>query len=80
MLQRLSVDAYGIEIREGLLDAMRKRHTYGATDNIILDVRMDRVPAISLFEKFGFKLSRSRDINDRRMLDFYMDLYSEPGT
>lgn len=47
---------------------------------VILDVRMDRVPAISLFEKFGFKLSRSRDINDRRMLDFYMDLYSEPGT
>lgn len=25
--------------REGLLDAFRKRHTYGATDNIILDVR-----------------------------------------
>ncbi|MEX2261242.1 MAG: hypothetical protein WD696_04790 [Bryobacteraceae bacterium] len=26
--------------REGLLDAMRKRHSYGATDNIILDYRM----------------------------------------
>ena len=26
--------------RQGILDAMRKRHTYGATDNIILDVRM----------------------------------------
>jgi hypothetical protein len=25
--------------REGLLDAIRKRHTYGATDNIILDFR-----------------------------------------
>ena len=36
--------------REALVDAMRKRHTYAATDNIILDVRMgdaimgDRVP------------------------------------
>jgi hypothetical protein len=25
--------------RKGLLDAMRKRHTYAATDNIVLDVR-----------------------------------------
>jgi hypothetical protein len=26
--------------RQGILDAFRKRHTYGATDNIILDTRM----------------------------------------
>ncbi|HEV8129798.1 MAG TPA: hypothetical protein VGQ81_00985, partial [Acidobacteriota bacterium] len=26
--------------REGLLDAMRRRHSYAATDNIVLDVRM----------------------------------------
>ena len=26
--------------REGLVDAMRKRHTYAATSNIILDFRM----------------------------------------
>ncbi len=26
--------------REGLLNAMRKRHSYGATDNIVLDYRM----------------------------------------
>ncbi len=26
--------------RQGILDAIRKRHTYGATDNIVLDVRM----------------------------------------
>jgi hypothetical protein len=26
--------------RQGVLDAIRKRHTYGATDNIILDVHM----------------------------------------
>jgi hypothetical protein len=25
--------------REGLLDAVKKRHCYGATDNIVLDVR-----------------------------------------
>jgi hypothetical protein len=26
--------------REGMIDAMKKRHSYGATDNIILDYRM----------------------------------------
>jgi hypothetical protein len=26
--------------RQGLMDAMKKRHTYAATDNVILDVRM----------------------------------------
>ena len=26
--------------REGILDAIRRRHTYGATDNIVLEVRM----------------------------------------
>ncbi len=28
--------------RKGLVEAMKKRHTYAATDNIILDVRMDK--------------------------------------
>jgi hypothetical protein len=27
--------------KQGLIDAMRQRHSYGATDNIILDYRMD---------------------------------------
>lgn len=47
---------------------------------VILDVRIEREPAIKLFEKFGFALSRSRDIEGRKMLDFYLDLYREPGT
>ena len=28
--------------RQGILDAVRKRHTYGATDNILLEVRAGR--------------------------------------
>ncbi len=28
--------------RQGILDAIRKRHAYGATDNIVLDVRMGK--------------------------------------
>lgn len=45
---------------------------------IVLDVRVERQPAIQLFEKFGFYLARSREQDGRRTLDFFVDLYSEP--
>ncbi|MCH7797304.1 MAG: GNAT family N-acetyltransferase [Planctomycetes bacterium] len=45
---------------------------------VSLDVRIERGPAIALFEKFGFQLNRTREVNGRRMLDFYLDLYREP--
>lgn len=45
---------------------------------VILDVRIERGPAISMFEKFGFLLARTRDIDGRKLLDFYVDLYREP--
>ena len=45
---------------------------------IILDVRVERQPAIQLFEKFGFYLARTREQEGRRTLDFFVDLYSEP--
>lgn len=46
---------------------------------VILDTRIEREPAIRLFEKFGFVLSRTRDHNGRKLLDFYIDLYRDPG-
>ncbi len=46
---------------------------------VSLDVRIERGPAIALFEKFGFTLNRSREVNGRRLLDFYLDLYREPN-
>ena len=45
---------------------------------VILDVRIERGPAIALFEKFGFQLNRTREIDGRKMLDFYIDIYREP--
>lgn len=44
---------------------------------VVLDVRIERGPAIALFEKFGFVLARTREIDGRKMLDFYVDLYRE---
>lgn len=45
---------------------------------VILDTRIEREPAIRLFEKFGFALSRTREIHGRKLHDFYIDLYREP--
>lgn len=47
---------------------------------IVLDVRIDRGPAISLFEKFGFQHARTRRIDGRELMDFYLDLYRDPSS
>ncbi len=44
--------------RQGILDAIHKRHTYGAMDNIILDVRMG-----NHFMGDEFKLSKGQPIH-----------------
>ena len=45
---------------------------------IVLDVRIERGPAIELFKKFGFFRSRTRETDDHKLLEFYVDLYNEP--
>ena len=45
---------------------------------VVLDVRIERAPAIAILQKCGFTLSRSREIDGRKTLDFYMNLYSQP--
>jgi ribosomal protein S18 acetylase RimI-like enzyme len=42
---------------------------------ITLDTFMEREPAIKLFEKFFFNLSRTRKIGEKELLYFYLDLY-----
>jgi ribosomal protein S18 acetylase RimI-like enzyme len=55
--------------------AFCKHHGYL---KVVLDVRIERGPAIALFEKFGFSHTRVREIDGRKLLDFYLDLYREP--
>ena len=42
-----------------------------------LDVRIERSPAIQLFDTFGFLHGSERESDDRRTIDFYLDLYSD---
>jgi ribosomal protein S18 acetylase RimI-like enzyme len=46
---------------------------------VMLDVRIERAPAIKLFEKFGFTLARQRELDNRKILEFYLDIYREPS-
>jgi ribosomal protein S18 acetylase RimI-like enzyme len=43
---------------------------------VTLDTFIDREPALRLFEKFGFKHTRTRDVSGKSLLYFYLDLYA----
>ena len=64
----------GVRLMEQAL-AFCLHHSYL---KVSLDVRIERGPAIALFEQFGFQLNRTREVDGRRLLDFYLDLYREP--
>jgi|TARA_B100000959_G_C14946001_1_gene609928 ribosomal protein S18 acetylase RimI-like enzyme len=44
---------------------------------VVLDVRIERGPALSMFDNFGFLQGREREIDGRKLRDFYLDLYSD---
>ncbi len=78
-IRRLRVDAghrrtgIGTALMEQALSFCRD-HSYM---KIVLDVRIERGPAIELFKKFGFYHSRTRESDGHKLLDFYVDLYQE---
>ena len=79
-IRRLRVDSTARRVGVGtklMEQAMRFCQQRGYL-KVVLDVQTVRLPAISLFEKFGFKAGPTRDVNDRRLQDFYLDLYREP--
>jgi ribosomal protein S18 acetylase RimI-like enzyme len=59
--------------------AIRFCHDHGYL-KITLDTWMDREPAVKLFEKFRFRHGRTRSVNGKDLLYFYLDLYTgEPS-
>ncbi|MDG1838847.1 MAG: GNAT family N-acetyltransferase [Phycisphaerales bacterium] len=67
--------------RQGIASALMEHAIRFCRDHdylkVVLDVRVERQPAIQLFEKFGFYLSQVREQDGRRTLDFFVDLYSD---
>jgi GNAT superfamily N-acetyltransferase len=54
--------------------AIRFCNDYGHV-KIMLDTFIDREPAIKLFEKFSFRHQRTRSVNGKELLYFYLDIY-----
>jgi len=46
---------------------------------IVLNTYVDRKPAVALFQKLGFQLARTRQIDGKEVHDFYMNLYNDEG-
>jgi ribosomal protein S18 acetylase RimI-like enzyme len=44
---------------------------------VVLDVRIERGAALSMFDTFGFLQGREREVEGRKLRDFYLDLYSD---
>jgi len=42
-----------------------------------LDTRFERDAAIGLFDRFGFQHTRTRNLHNKDLLEFYLDLYRE---
>jgi ribosomal protein S18 acetylase RimI-like enzyme len=47
---------------------------------VILDTRLEKGPAIEMFERFGFQHHRSRNAPEKELQEFYLDLYRDPDS
>jgi len=51
-----------------------KHHSYL---KIVLDTRFDTDAAVDLFSRFGFQHTRTKNVQDKDLLEFYLDLYHD---
>lgn len=42
---------------------------------VVLDTRFDPNAALDLFHRFGFQHTRTKNVQDKEMFEFYLDLY-----
>jgi len=52
-----------------------RRHDYL---KVRLDTRFERSDALHLFDKVGFQHTRTRNVQGKELLEFYLDIYRNP--
>lgn len=75
---RVAPDFQGTSIAGRLLQtavAHCKHHGYL---KVRLDTRFERHAAVDLFHKVGFQHTRTRNTNEKELLEFYLDIYRHP--
>ena len=45
---------------------------------VLLDTRFEHETAKGLFDRLGFQHTRTRSVQGKEMLEFYLDLYRQP--
>ena len=46
---------------------------------MVLDTQLDPgAPIVEMFDRFAFQHNRTRNVQGKELLDFYLDLYREP--
>lgn len=78
-IRRLRVDpnermkGIGTRLIEEALNFCRRNERL----KVVLDTRVERGPAIALFERLGFQLNRTRSLGSKVIVEFYLDLYRD---
>ncbi|MDX1682839.1 MAG: GNAT family N-acetyltransferase, partial [Phycisphaeraceae bacterium] len=44
---------------------------------VVLDTRFERDAALDTFDRFGFQHTRTRNVQEKDLLEFYLDLYRQ---
>lgn len=45
---------------------------------VLLDTRFERNAAVDLFDRIGFQHTRTKNMQEKELLEFYLDLYRQP--
>ena len=73
---RVRADHRGRGIGAALLETALRFCREKSYLKVMLDTFVERDRALPLFEKFGFRLDRARNIGQKELIYFYLDLYT----
>jgi len=65
------------DIAEQLLETAVHHCKHHGFLKIVFDTRFERSNAVDLFERFGFQHTRTKTVQGKDLLEFYMDLYRQ---
>lgn len=75
---RVEKDYQDTQIAEKLLETALTHCKHHGYLKIRLDTRFDPDAVVDLFDRFGFQHTRTKSIQGKELLEFYLDLYRQP--
>jgi N-acetylglutamate synthase-like GNAT family acetyltransferase len=75
---RVAPDYQNTEIPARLLETAVNHCRHHGYLKVRLDTRFERDAALDLFDRVGFQHTRSKSVQGKELLEFYLDLYRDP--